>query len=82
MGYVPYRILDGSGLTRARKLDHELRETNTKIDQLRLENQRLRREIHALRDDPSAVEEIARHELGMVKDNEIVVKIEKKGGGK
>jgi cell division protein FtsB len=77
LGYVPYRILDGSGLARARRLDHELRETRAKIRHLEKENRRLLKEVNALRDDPEAVEEIARHELGMVKENEIVVKIEK-----
>ena len=44
----------------------------SEIDQLRNENQRLMTEIAALRSDPSAIERIAREELGYVRPDETV----------
>jgi cell division protein FtsB len=48
------------------------RELSREIETLVGENDRLRDEIRALRTDPTAIEKIAREELGMVKDGELV----------
>lgn len=48
------------------------RQLSREIKSLVGENDRLREEIHALRTDPTAIEKIAREELGMVKDGELV----------
>jgi len=50
----------------------EDRELSGEIEALVGENQKLRDEITALRSDPNAIEKIAREELGMVKDGELV----------
>lgn len=42
------------------------------IEQLRADNSRLAAEIRALRTDPSAIERIAREELGLVRPGETV----------
>jgi cell division protein FtsB len=42
------------------------------IERQRLENQRLREEARRLTEDPSAIEEIARRELGLIKPGEKV----------
>ena len=43
------------------------------LDKLRAENAALRSQAKRLKEDPSAIEEAARRELGMIKDGEIVV---------
>lgn len=43
-----------------------------KIEQLEADNAELRREIHALRNDHSYLEALARKELGMVKEDELI----------
>jgi cell division protein FtsB len=42
------------------------------IERQRVENQRLREEARRLAEDPSAVEEIARRELGLIRPGEKV----------
>lgn len=45
---------------------------STEIKELDEENQRLRGEVKALRSDPTTIERIARKELGLVKEGELV----------
>jgi cell division protein FtsB len=52
---------------------HQYKESlRDKIDELETDNARLRREIEALRNDHRYLESLARRELGMVKDDELV----------
>jgi len=46
-----------------------IKETNTRIEE---ENQRLREEVRRLQHEKRYIEEIARKELGMVKEGEII----------
>src|SRR5258705_12987269 len=79
MGYVPYHLYASSGLARLMRLRAEgdaLHAGNVKLAE---ENRRLRQELDALVDGPgevelskSAVERVARDELGLVRPGEIV----------
>lgn len=69
---VPLLILGDEGLPRYRQLKDELQETRSRNDQLRREIQDLQHEVRAVRRSPQAVERIARNELGMIRDGEIV----------
>ena len=69
---VPLRILDEQGLPRYRVLRAELVEIQAENERLERRIRRLQRETEALRTDPSAIELIARDELGMVRDDELV----------
>lgn len=69
---VPLRILDERGLPRYRVLKSELREVDARNERLRREVRALQQEVDALRTDPSAIEQVARDELGMIRDDEIV----------
>jgi len=69
---VPVLVLQPQGLPRLRALEKELDGVNTENDELKREVNRLRIEVGRLRDDPSAVERIARDELGMVRKSEVV----------
>lgn len=69
---VPVLVLQPQGLPRLRGLQKELDAVNTENDELRRDVNRLRVEVTQLRDDPAAVERIARDELGMVRKSEVV----------
>jgi cell division protein FtsB len=69
---VPILILEPEGLPRLRGLNNELGEVETENDELKRDIGKLRVEVTQLRDDPAAVERIARDELGMVRKSEVV----------
>ena len=69
---VPVRILDEAGLPRYRILKQELSDVGATNDRLTREVRRLERQVAGLRDDPEAIERIARDEMGMVKPDELV----------
>jgi len=69
---VPVLVLEPEGLPRLRALQRELDQVNTENDELRRDVGRLRIEVKQLRDDPAAIERIARDELGMVRKSEVV----------
>ena len=69
---MPILVLEPQGLPRLRALQKELDEVTAQNDDLGREVNRLRVEVRRLRDDPVAVERIARDELGMVRESEVV----------
>ena len=69
---IPFKLWDGRGLDRVRRLEGELADLKEKNAQIRRENEALRTEIRAFHSDPTYVEKVARDELGMVGDNEII----------
>jgi cell division protein FtsB len=69
---VPVLVLQPQGFPRLRSLQKELDEVETQNADLKREVSRLRVEVKELRDDPAAVERIARDELGMVRRSEVV----------
>lgn len=76
LAYMPYRFMgDDPGKHNTVELSADLRRTNEHIERLEQANARLRREIHALRTDPAAIEDIARDELGFVKPTDLVIRI-------
>jgi cell division protein FtsB len=69
---VPVLVLAPDGLPRLRALQKELADVDADNQELRRAVARLRIEVRGLRDDPAAVERIARDELGMVRKSEVV----------
>ena len=69
---VPVLVLQPEGLPRLRSLEKELDDVTTENAESYREVERLRVEVRELRDDPAAVERIARGELGMVRKSEVV----------
>ena len=69
---VPVLVLEPQGLPRLHALEKELDQVDTENDELERDVARLRVEVKQLRDDPAAVERIARDELGMVRKSEVV----------
>jgi cell division protein FtsB len=73
LGYIPYHVYARSGLARTLALRRDLAELHARNEDLRAENERLAREADGLRSDLSAVERVARTDLGWVRPGEIVI---------
>jgi cell division protein FtsB len=69
---VPILVFEPAGLPRMRALDKELADVNLENVELRRDVGKLRAEVSELRDDPAAVERIARDQLGLVRKSEVV----------
>jgi cell division protein FtsB len=69
-------VVDGlvgeRGLLAMLRARHEGDQLSAAIARQRAENARLRDQVRRLRDDPTAIEEIARRELGLIKPGERV----------
>ena len=70
-------------LLRLQKEVAQIKESNIKLEE---ENQKLREEVKRLQNDKRYIEEIARKELGMVKEGEIIYQFDtpsaREGGSK
>ena len=69
---APVLIFQPRGLPRMQTMEQELARVEAENVSLRREIGTLRVEVGQLRDDPAAIERIARSELGLVRKNEIV----------
>lgn len=69
---VPVQILDQKGLPRFQSMRAQLTRVESNNEKLEHELLELKRQVKLLRDDPSALERIARDELGMVKPGELI----------
>src|SRR4051812_13618207 len=69
---VPLRILSEEGLPRYRKLKAQLERVTGETATLKRDIERLTEEVEGLRSDPEAVERIARDELGMIREGEVL----------
>jgi cell division protein FtsB len=70
-------VVDGVFGERGVLSNMQLRQRNARqqasIDELTAHNEALTDDIRRLREDPSAVEELAREELGLIKDGELLI---------
>lgn len=69
---APVLMLAPEGLPRLRSLSRELAEVDGENADLRREIERLHGTVQRLRQDPVAIERIARDELGLVRSTELV----------
>jgi cell division protein FtsB len=69
---VPILVLEPEGLPRMRALEKELGQVDAENAELKRDVTKLRVEVRELRDDPAAVERIARDQLGLVRKSEVV----------
>ncbi len=67
--------LGKGGWLRAWDLDQQVTTAQKKTEDLKARNAKLASEVQDLRNGTGAVEERARYELGMIRDNEIFVQI-------
>jgi cell division protein FtsB len=71
-GYLPYHLYARSGYSRYLELRRDLAAVKIRNTRLRAENERLAREVEALRTDPRALEQVARADMGWVRPGEIL----------
>jgi cell division protein FtsB len=71
-------LLEPQGMPRMRSLETELGGVETENAELRRDVGRLRTEVKELRENPTAVERIAREQLGLVRKSEVVFQFDKK----
>lgn len=69
---VPAMILSPDGLARLHRLEAEKEQVDEEAARLAQEIRRLRAEAKRLKTDPAAVERVARDELGLVRQTEVV----------
>lgn len=69
---APVLIFSPEGLPRLRGLERELASVDDENRRLEREIEELRGHVERLRDDPAAVERIARDDLGLVRQSEVV----------
>ncbi len=69
---APFMIFSREGLPRLRGLERELAAVDAENRDLEREIEELRGYVGRLRDDPAAVERLARDDLGLVRQSEIV----------
>ncbi len=67
-----FTVFGERGLLRIYEMKQEKARIATRVADLRLENQKLRLSLEALRSDRHQLERIARKELGLVKPNEVI----------
>ncbi len=67
-----FTVFGERGLLSIRQLVREKQLLQTKVDELKTENEKLKREIDALRSDRRYLESIARRDFGLVRPNEII----------
>lgn len=79
LGYGPHRAAGGAE-DRIESMQGQLAETRDAIDATARENARLRARARALRDDPQAIEAIARRDLGWVRPTEVVIDLQGQDG--
>ena len=65
-------LVGDRGLVAMLRARHEYDELSAAVAKQRAENAKLRETARRLKDDPSAIEEIARRELGLIKPGERV----------
>jgi len=78
---VPVLVLRPDGLPRMRSVERELSSVQAENRGLRRDIGDLKVEVRRLRDDPTAVERIARDQLGMVRKSEVVFQFPKSRAG-
>ncbi len=69
---VPLLVFQPEGLPRMRALKTELETVTAENAEVRRDIARLRVEVRELRENPAAVERIARDQLGLVRKSEVV----------
>jgi len=69
-----YTIFGERGILRMRKLGRNLESIRASTQNLKEENEGLKSEIRLLQEDEDYIEKIAREELGLAREDEIVYK--------
>ncbi len=77
-----FALFGERGVVKIVQLRLERDRIRSDVSQMRKENKRLQEEIRRLREDPEYLESVARRDLGLVKENEILFIFEDEGDKK
>jgi len=69
---VPVMMLSPEGLARLEHLEKEKKRADDEVSRLSGQIRKLRAEVRQIKDDPAMVERVARDELGLVRQTEVV----------
>jgi len=75
LGLLAATALDTKGIRRFLKLRNEVAELRERNAKAHREHDRLARQVHALRENPEAIERAVRHELGFIRPGELVLEL-------
>jgi cell division protein FtsB len=72
-------LVGEKGLMESMRARRQYREVAASLDAVRQENARMREEVRRLKEDPAAIESLAREQLGLIGQNEVlfIIKDEK-----
>ena len=76
---VPLMMLRSDGAPRLSMLRQELGVVQNENNDLKRDISQLRSEVNGLRDNPAAIERIARDQLGMIRKSEVVFQFSRGG---
>jgi cell division protein FtsB len=65
-------LVGEKGLMESMRARRQYREVAASLDAIRRENARMREEVRRLKEDPAAIESLAREELGLIRQDEIL----------
>jgi len=71
---IAHDVLGTHGYLAMRRTQNQINKVNADLDRLNKENAHRHEEVKDLRTDKQAIEKIARDELGLVKDRDVVIK--------
>ncbi len=74
-----FALFGEKGVVKIIQLRRERDKIVSNVREMREENKRLKEEIRRLREDPEYLESVARRDLGLIKENEILFIFEDEG---
>jgi cell division protein FtsB len=75
LALLVHDVFGAHGFLAMRRTRTEIERVQKDIDRLNKENIQLAEEVKALKSDPRTIEKIAREDLGLAKDGEVIIKI-------
>lgn len=75
LALLVHDVFGAHGFLAMRHTRNEIEKVQKEIDRLNKENRQLADEVKALKTDPRYIEKIAREDLGLAKDGEVIIKI-------
>jgi cell division protein FtsB len=75
LALLVHDVFGAHGFLAMRRTRTEIERVQKDIDRINKENIQLAEEVKALKSDPRTIEKIAREDLGLAKDGEVIIKI-------
>jgi cell division protein FtsL len=75
LALLVHDVFGTHGFLAMRRTRNEIGKVQKEIERLNKENRQLADEVKALKTDPRYIEKIAREDLGLAKDGEVIIKI-------